>query len=196
RAGCCLRRDMSGSAPGLFLCRGCRLHFMLRPTYLLPAARLSPPDGLSTPRSGMEGSRPHLGPAPPPTDAYRGGTPTRWRTAARAVNQRHFEAPELIEALRRAGRALREAQESSAVPEEYSARQRAHQEALRAATDRAASLASERGPAPTADLKRRLDMNLKLLSAAEEVQPAPGRMVVELEPLGFDALSLTAPLAP
>ena len=34
--GCCLRRDMSGSAPGLFLCRGCRLHFMLRPAFLLP----------------------------------------------------------------------------------------------------------------------------------------------------------------
>ena len=33
---CCLRRDMSGSAPGLLICRGCRLHFMLRPACLLP----------------------------------------------------------------------------------------------------------------------------------------------------------------
>ncbi len=49
----CLRRDMSGSAPGLFLCRGCRLHFMLRPACLLPAARLTPPRGLLTPRSGL-----------------------------------------------------------------------------------------------------------------------------------------------
>ena len=33
-----LRRDMSGSALPLFLCRGCRLHFMLRPAFLLPLA--------------------------------------------------------------------------------------------------------------------------------------------------------------
>jgi hypothetical protein len=31
-----LRRDMSGSALGLYLCRGCRLHVMLRPAYWLP----------------------------------------------------------------------------------------------------------------------------------------------------------------
>ena len=31
-----LRRDMTGSALGLFICRGCRLHFMLRPARLLP----------------------------------------------------------------------------------------------------------------------------------------------------------------
>jgi hypothetical protein len=78
-----LRRDMSGSAPGLFLCRGCRLHLMLRPAFLLPAARLSPPDGLSTPRSGTEVSLRHLGPATRRSGAYRGGTCTRWKTAAR-----------------------------------------------------------------------------------------------------------------
>ena len=31
-----LHRDMSGSAPGLSIFRGCRLHFMLRPACLLP----------------------------------------------------------------------------------------------------------------------------------------------------------------
>ena len=31
-----LRRDMSGSALGLYICRGCRLHFMLRPACWLP----------------------------------------------------------------------------------------------------------------------------------------------------------------
>src|SRR5580693_3154747 len=36
RAGRRLRRDVSGSAPGLFLCRGCRLHLTLRPATLLP----------------------------------------------------------------------------------------------------------------------------------------------------------------
>ena len=44
-AGRGLRRDMSGSAPSLFLCRGCRIRVMLRP------ARLLPPKRLSTPRS-------------------------------------------------------------------------------------------------------------------------------------------------
>ena len=57
RGPCCLRREMSGSANGLFLCRGCRLHFMLRPACLLPAARLSPSDGLLTPRSAGPVSR-------------------------------------------------------------------------------------------------------------------------------------------
>src|SRR5690606_21518516 len=82
RAGCCLRRDMSDSAPGLFLCRGCRLHFMLRPACLLPAARLSPPIGLSTPRSGARISPGRLGSATRRSDAYRDGTLTRWRSAA------------------------------------------------------------------------------------------------------------------
>lgn len=55
---------------------------MLRPTYLLPAARLSPPCGLLTPRSGTKVSLQYLGPATRRTDAYRDGTLTRWRSAA------------------------------------------------------------------------------------------------------------------
>jgi hypothetical protein len=82
RDRCCLRRDMSGSAPGLFICRGCRLHFMLRPTYWLPVERLTPPLGLLTPRSGAGVSLRHLGPAFRCTDAYRSGAFTRWRSAA------------------------------------------------------------------------------------------------------------------
>ena len=71
-----LRRDMSGSAPGLFLFRGCRLHFMLRPAWLLPPKRLS------TPRSGQGDLSPRLGPATRRSDAYRDGTSTRWVCAA------------------------------------------------------------------------------------------------------------------
>ena len=82
RQRCCLRRDMSGSACGLYICRGCRLHFMLRPACLLPAARLSPPHGLLTPRSGTEVSLQYLGPATRRSDAYRDGTLTRWTCAA------------------------------------------------------------------------------------------------------------------
>jgi hypothetical protein len=72
-----LRRDMSGSALPLFLCRGCRLHFMLRPAFLLPHV------GLLTPRFGTEDLSPLRRPATRRSDAYRDGTCTRWRSAAR-----------------------------------------------------------------------------------------------------------------
>ena len=77
RPRCCLRREMSGSALGLFLCRGCRLHFMLRPACLLSAARPAPLGGLSTPRSGHGDLSPCLGPATRRFGAYRDGTFTR-----------------------------------------------------------------------------------------------------------------------
>src|SRR5436309_10897371 len=64
------------------MCRGCRLHFMLRPACLLPAARLAPPHGLLTPRSGTEVSLHYLGPATRRADAYRDGTLTRRSGAA------------------------------------------------------------------------------------------------------------------
>jgi len=76
RAGRGLRREMSGSALPLFLCRGCNVHFMLRPACLLPPKRLS------TPRVGRRGLPRRLGPATRRSDAYRGGTRTRWRRAA------------------------------------------------------------------------------------------------------------------
>src|SRR4029077_20829369 len=49
-----LHRDMSGSAPGLFICRGCRLHVMLRPACWLPAVQLALRHGLLTPRSSAK----------------------------------------------------------------------------------------------------------------------------------------------
>ena len=55
---------------------------MLRPACLLPAARLAPPHGLLTPRSGTEVSLHYLGPATRRADAYRDGTLTRWTGAA------------------------------------------------------------------------------------------------------------------
>jgi hypothetical protein len=55
---------------------------MLRPACLLPAARLSPPHGLSTSRSGPGVSPRNLGSATRRSDAYRGGTCTRWKSAA------------------------------------------------------------------------------------------------------------------
>ena len=91
---CCLRRDMSGSASGLFICRGCKLHFMLRPACWLPAARLWPPDGLSTSRSGTGISPVYLGPATRRTDAYRDGTCTHWNRAA--SNRRRLPLRELF----------------------------------------------------------------------------------------------------
>jgi hypothetical protein len=54
------RCDMSGSAPGLFICRGCRLHVMLRPTRLLPEVQLALPR-LSTPRWSVKVSLARMG---------------------------------------------------------------------------------------------------------------------------------------
>ena len=77
-----LRRDMSGSASRLYLCRGCKLHFMLRPASLPPLA------GLSTSRFGLRGLLRRRRPATRCSDAYRNGTLTRWRSAARLVQLR------------------------------------------------------------------------------------------------------------
>jgi hypothetical protein len=55
-AECRLRRDMSGSAPGLFIYRGCKLHFMLRPACLLPPLR-----GFEHPASDTQISPPAWG---------------------------------------------------------------------------------------------------------------------------------------
>lgn len=75
-----LRREMSGSALPLFLCRGCRFHFMLRPAFLLPGWT-----GLLTPRFGTGDLSPLRRPATRRSDAYRDGTCTRRRSAARRI---------------------------------------------------------------------------------------------------------------
>ena len=67
-----LRRDMLGSAPALFLCRGGRLHLMLRPALLLP------PERLSTPRFGHGDLSPRRGPATGRSGSCPRGTCTRW----------------------------------------------------------------------------------------------------------------------
>jgi hypothetical protein len=56
---------------------GRKNYFMLRPAHLLPPKRLS------TPRSGPGDLSPDLGSATRRSDAYRGGTHTRWFDAAR-----------------------------------------------------------------------------------------------------------------
>jgi len=89
RGGRGLRRDMSGSALGLFMCRGCRLHVMLRPACLLPAEQLVLPHGLLTPRSSAKVSLGRMGPATRRSGAYRGGTLTRWKSAARNGSLAH-----------------------------------------------------------------------------------------------------------
>jgi hypothetical protein len=82
RTGPGLHRDMIGSAPELFLCRGCRLHFMLRPACLLPPHGNHSRWRLSTSRLGHGDLSPRLGPATRRSDAYREGTLTPWRCPA------------------------------------------------------------------------------------------------------------------
>lgn len=119
-------------------------------------------------------------------------TPVAW-----AINQLHFRAKNLLDALRDAGLELRRAQEAALPAEEFAGRKRAHQKAIGAATERALGLIDEDGQTPNAGLKRRLEMTLNLFSAAaEDMSPPPGRMSAELEPLGFDALTTVARAAP
>jgi len=68
---CGLRREVTGSALGLWICRGCRLHLMLRPACWLPPKRLS------TPRLGRTTLIARLGSATRRSGTYRGGICTR-----------------------------------------------------------------------------------------------------------------------
>src|SRR5262249_53078688 len=147
---------MSGSASPLFLCRGCRIHFMLRPALLLPAARLAPPDGLLTPRCGPRDLSRKLRPATRRAGAYRDGTCTRWRRAAPVRRssrtsgcgagrsptrhasdayesaQRAADEDERATAARRGGRVARELDLRALADAERHERRAAHEEARRA----------------------------------------------------------------
>jgi len=118
-------------------------------------------------------------------------SPVAW-----VVNQLHYRARDTLDALLESGAALRRAQESPA-DEDFATRNREHQEALRKGVDCAVALAEESGLGQAGNLKRRLELTLTLLSAApEQVEPRPGRMTSELEPVGFDAFTTVASPAP
>ena len=129
------------------------------------------------------------------SDAERIARLPRPNPVAWGINQLHFLDPELLDALRKAGSALRKAQQSGDT-ERFASRKQAHQDALGAATDRATSIVEESGAGSAATLRRRIEMTLMVLSTAEgDVDPPPGRMSGELEPLGFDAFT-AMPAAP
>lgn len=118
-------------------------------------------------------------------------SPVAW-----VINQLHFSARDALDALRESGATLRRAQESPGA-EDFTTRNREHQEALRTAVDRGLALAEEAGLAQTGNLRHRVELTLGLLSAApEEIEPRPGRMSAELEPVGFDAFTSVASPAP
>jgi hypothetical protein len=118
-------------------------------------------------------------------------SPVAW-----GVNQLHFHAKGVLEALYRSGVALREAQENLASGDEFTRSKTEHQKALRAATDRALSFGEE-ASASNAALRRRIETTLNLLGAVGgNVSPPPGRMSVELEPVGFETLSAALDASP
>src|SRR6185436_11817861 len=93
-------------------------------------------------------------------------SPVAW-----VVNQLHYRARDTLDALRESGAALRRAQESPG-DEDFATRNREHQEALRAAVDRALALAEGAGLGQTGNLRRRVELTLGLLSAAsDELEP-------------------------
>jgi hypothetical protein len=119
-------------------------------------------------------------------------TPTAW-----LVNQLHFRDRALLDALLASGAALRSAQESAGLQAEIADAKRAHQLALSRATRRALEIAKAEAVTSNATLKRKTELTLTLLSASPDgVEPPPGRMALELEPTGFDALSQAAAPAP
>jgi hypothetical protein len=118
-------------------------------------------------------------------------TPASW-----AVNQLHFSAPAELKALEAAGAALKRVQESSGASEDFARRKREHQSSLRVAADLAMKFAEGSGVAPTVTLRRRIETTLNLLSANGNTEPRPGRLSVDLEPVGFDTLTLAAPTEP
>ena len=69
---------------------------MLRPACLLPSEQLALYFRLSTPRSGDRVSPFRLGSATRRTDAYRGGTCTRWTGAASKVRPFPFRSQFLL----------------------------------------------------------------------------------------------------
>jgi hypothetical protein len=114
-------------------------------------------------------------------------SPVAW-----VINQLHFRARDTLDALRESGAMLRRAQESPDA-EDFTIRNREHQEALRAAVDRGLALADEAGLGQPGNLRHRVELTLGLLSAAaDEIEPRPGRMSAELEPVGFDAFTAVA----
>lgn len=118
-------------------------------------------------------------------------TPVAW-----AVNQLHYRAKPELDALERAGAALKEVQENLGGSDDFAQRKREHHKALRAATDRALEFAEEHGATSNASTRRGVEMTLNLLSAGGEAGPAPGRLTTELAPVGFDSLTIAdAPAA-
>lgn len=114
---------------------------------------------------------------------------TRPSPVAWTVNQLHFKARGVLDGLGEASLALRRAQEEKFHPDDFAAKRRAHQEALREATSRALALAAEGALNPNVAFERRLEATLNLLGASPDASPPPGRMHAELEAMGFDALA-------
>jgi hypothetical protein len=104
-----------------------------------------------------------------------------------AVNQLHWESPELWSALVRAGRRVRRAQvETGGAPlAEVLAVRR---EAVAAARRDAVRRLAESGAALTAVLERRLGATLEALASGAGADVTPGRLTRELEAPGFDVL--------
>ena len=112
-------------------------------------------------------------------------TPVAW-----VMNQLHFRQGDAMNALVDSGAALKRAQEALVSASEFAECKNAHAQALRIATEAAIGIAEGAGMALNAGLRRRVELGLAVMSAAEGTEhAAPGRMSVEPQPSGFDAFA-------
>ncbi len=110
--------------------------------------------------------------------------------SAWAVNQLYWRDRAAFDALMKAGRQLRAAQEASLAGRAADVRAtgKARDAALVAALDRALRLLQEGGHAPSPALRLRVATDLDALAASAGQPPGttPGRLVDDLEPPGFE----------
>lgn len=109
--------------------------------------------------------------------------------AAWAINQLHFQKPELLADAERAAGALLSLHARDGVgPTELSAAVAAQRRALQAALDAAVRCAAEAGVVISSGDQRKVETTLKALLAGAGNE-APGRMTHELEASGFAAVT-------
>jgi hypothetical protein len=112
--------------------------------------------------------------------------------SAWAVNQLGLRAPDLLSALAAAGARLRATQQGLLAASELREAMRAWRGALNAAVKQAGSFL---GKAPSPAVVQKIEGTLQALALRESghAEPRAGRLTVDLEPPGFDALEGLSP---
>jgi hypothetical protein len=122
---------------------------------------------------------------------------TKPPVSAWVVNQLYWQARDAFDRLLTAGARLRQAQASQLAGQTSNLRDilTTHREALAELARQAAKILSKAGHQPSPDVMRRVTMTLEGLAAQGLVAggPAAGRLMTDVDPPGFEAISALAP---